>query len=78
MNIIQTLQKRRTRVPKFDYCNFDGERKPWSWMIFRCQTWIEVKKVLEFAGLERMITPMQKRGGGGMKINGDGWEIVKI
>ena len=40
------LNSRRVRRFHFDTCAYDGERRGWERLVWRCRTWTEVTRVL--------------------------------
>ncbi len=40
------LWARRPRKFHFHPCNYDGERRGWEWLVWRCRSWSEVERVL--------------------------------
>jgi len=40
------LNSRRVRRFHFDTCAYDGERRGWERLVWRCRTWTEVIRVL--------------------------------
>jgi hypothetical protein len=42
----QELRQRRPRKFHFGTCSYDGGRRGWEWLVYRCRSWTEVEKVL--------------------------------
>ena len=46
------LRARRPRIARFDVHHYGAERQSWEWLVWRCRTWDEIKRVLNRHGVD--------------------------
>lgn len=46
------LCQRRPRKFYFHPCSYDGGRRGWEWLVWRCRNWSEVERVLNRHGVD--------------------------